>query len=707
MPIELNVLETSVDVARPRKAAAVRRVGALLAACVALFLSPSIAAAGQWMPSFALPGPADRSAGFDAAAGPDGTVVVAWTKTTTGDRSQVMASVRPPGGEFSTPQPLGAPEGASPEVAVDGRGTAIVVWEQRVGNTVLHTIEQSTRPAGGSFGVPQDLSAFTDEARFPDVATNRRGDALVTWTNRITSPNFIEAVGRPAGGSFSTHLRVSGPVGTTDAVDSQVAVGEDGSGMVTWEREDGRAQAAPWSASLNSFGSAFDVTAGSPSEFGAAPDVAVTPAGAAVFAYFGTVNGANPAIKTKTRTNGVLGAATNIATLPTFNGRPSLVSNAAGDMLAAWNSGSAFMRAAFRPAGAQSFQAAETLSGSLSAAFSAPSTALTAGGDAVVAWVAGSAGSQRVQARTRPRSGPFSAIQDDFPTRAAISDVTAFADGEGNVGTVSRRTGTGDAGTLELRPFDGAPPRATGLALPSDAVERRPAAFAASFLDTWSPFSVAWSFGDGGTAAGSRAEHGYAGAGAFAVSATATDAAGNQVTQRGTTGVRALRPDEIDADRDGFASDKDCNDGNPAIHPGALEIRGNAVDENCDKVREPFPRVAANASLATLFGRGFTQLSTLKVSGLERGDAVKLSCTGRGCRRSLKATLQIKRRTRLLDLSKRVAGVRLRKRARLDVRISHPGFITHILRFTVVRFGAVPRRTELCQPPGAARPATC
>jgi len=40
----------------------------------------------------------------------------------------------------------------------------------------------------------------------------------------------------------------------------------------------------------------------------------------------------------------------------------------------------------------------------------------------------------------------------------------------------------------------------------------------------------------------------------------------------------------LDADQDGYAAGSDCDDGNPRIHPGAVDVPGNSVDEDCDGV---------------------------------------------------------------------------------------------------------------------------
>ena len=52
----------------------------------------------------------------------------------------------------------------------------------------------------------------------------------------------------------------------------------------------------------------------------------------------------------------------------------------------------------------------------------------------------------------------------------------------------------------------------------------------------------------------------------------------------------------IDNDKDGFFAGQDCNDGNAAIRPGAVEIKGNSIDENCDGLAEPFPTLTAGVA---------------------------------------------------------------------------------------------------------------
>ena len=50
---------------------------------------------------------------------------------------------------------------------------------------------------------------------------------------------------------------------------------------------------------------------------------------------------------------------------------------------------------------------------------------------------------------------------------------------------------------------------------------------AAAASDRVSPVALAWSFGDGATATGGAVSHAFGSAGAFNVTVTATDAAGN------------------------------------------------------------------------------------------------------------------------------------------------------------------------------------
>jgi hypothetical protein len=61
----------------------------------------------------------------------------------------------------------------------------------------------------------------------------------------------------------------------------------------------------------------------------------------------------------------------------------------------------------------------------------------------------------------------------------------------------------------------------------------------------------------------------------------ATEICGNTIDEN-CDGLKPACASSSDVDADGYSSPTDCNDNNPNINPIAIEICGNSVDENCD-----------------------------------------------------------------------------------------------------------------------------
>jgi hypothetical protein len=161
----------------------------------------------------------------------------------------------------------------------------------------------------------------------------------------------------------------------------------------------------------------------------------------------------------------------------------------------------------------------------------------------------------------------------------------------------------------------------------------------------------------------------------------------------------------LDRDGDGFLRPSDCNDNDARIHPGAVEIPGNRVDEDCRGGPAPFPLLDSTITATYRFSRAFTVFTGVTIRRIHAGSTLRMACSGRGCPFRTRSR-KLKRDQRKLTLSRPLRGARLRPGARFEARLTRPGTVGVIARYTV-RAGKPPARRDLCLSPGAKRPTRC
>ena len=161
----------------------------------------------------------------------------------------------------------------------------------------------------------------------------------------------------------------------------------------------------------------------------------------------------------------------------------------------------------------------------------------------------------------------------------------------------------------------------------------------------------------------------------------------------------------LDRDRDGFLRPSDCDDANPLIHPGTRDVPGNRIDEDCLGGPAPFPLLGSLPTGIFEFPSALTRVVAINIRQPRKGSTLRISCRGGGCpfrSRTRKLTRDRSRQT----IARPLGRAMLKPGARLEVRLTKPQTIGIVVRFTM-RAGAFPARSELCLPPGAKRPKRC
>lgn len=441
-------------------------------------------AGGTWGAPVELSVPGENAGLPRVAMDAAGDAVAVWVRSD-GSHRIVQAASRPAGGTWGAPVELSVPgaDAGEPEIAVDPSGDAVAVWTLSEGSDVI--VQAASRPAGGSWGAPTDLSAAGEEAGEPEIAVDPSGDAVAVWTREEGFYSTVETVGRPAGGTWGAPVELSAP-GVAD-FGPQVALDAAGTTVAVWERHDARGELVEAAVRPPGGGWGAPVELSSPAENTERPEVAVDPA---------------------------------------------------GDAVAVWSrhdGGEYVAQAASRPAGG-SWGAPTDLSVPNQIAFDLQ-VGVDPAGDAVAVWVLREGTADVAQAASRPAGGAWGAPIDlSAPGQEALSPQVAVDPVGDAVAVWEHHDGTGRI--VQAADYDAVGPQLHSLSIPTTGTVGVPLPLSVSPFDIWSaPVATAWSFGDGAAASGTAVSHTYTAPGTYTVKVTGTDGVGNTTTTTGTVTI--------------------------------------------------------------------------------------------------------------------------------------------------------------------------
>ena len=433
-------------------------------------------AGGAWAPVADL-STAGRDAGeSQVAVDSAGDVTAVWTRFD-GSNTVIQSSSRPAGGAWGAPVDLSKPgfDATGPRIAVDANGNAVAVWRRFDGFDQI--AQAALRLPSGAWLPPVDISAAGENAESPEVTPAPGGGAIAVWSRFDGTDVVVQVSDMSGDGAWSPALDLSGAGG--DAVEPQVAADLSGNATAIWSRQDGSGTVVQASSRVGSGGWSAPVDVSGKGADAIEPQVAAG-LGMAISVWSRSSGGPYTVVQSATRPLAgawtppidISAAGTSTAEAPRVSTDPS------GRAVAIWarSAGAPFVveSASRSPAGDWTQPAGLSVVGGSA---TQPALALDATGDGAAVWA---------------RSNGANAI-----VQAAGYDVTA--------------------------------PQFRSVSIPSVGTVKQPVSFSVGAFDVWSAIgSIGWAFGDGTGAAGAAASHAFARPGTYSVTLTVPDLLGNQ-----------------------------------------------------------------------------------------------------------------------------------------------------------------------------------